>query len=110
MPTDAKPLKIGVLGRTTFDKFVKVEYREKPNENRYDGFCIQIFYKAEWLSLSGTLAGLVASSDEGSLTGSCILSRCSGVYLSSKPSLANDYGAGASDDGADSAGAMVLEP
>ncbi|KAB1205673.1 Pyrophosphate--fructose 6-phosphate 1-phosphotransferase subunit alpha [Morella rubra] len=45
MPIDAKPLKIGVPGRTTFDKFVKVEYREKPNENRYDGFCIQIFYK-----------------------------------------------------------------
>ncbi|KAB1202828.1 Pyrophosphate--fructose 6-phosphate 1-phosphotransferase subunit alpha [Morella rubra] len=45
MPIDARPLKIGVPGRTTFDKFVKVEYREKPNENRYDGFCIQIFYK-----------------------------------------------------------------
>ncbi|KAB1219408.1 Glutamate receptor 2.1 [Morella rubra] len=45
MPTDAKPLRIGVPSRTTFDKFVKVEYREKPNENRYDGFCIQIFYK-----------------------------------------------------------------
>ncbi|KAB1223646.1 Glutamate receptor 3.7 [Morella rubra] len=60
MPTDAKPLKIGVPGRTTFDKFVKVEYREKPNENRYDGFCIQIFYKLKalishtaWFHVSG---------------------------------------------------------
>lgn len=42
MPTAAKPLKIGVPGRTTFDKFVKVE----PNENYYDGFCIQMFRKA----------------------------------------------------------------
>ncbi|GLT68930.1 hypothetical protein SLA2020_411210 [Shorea laevis] len=45
MPTLAKPLKIGVPGRTTFEKFVKVEYKEKPNQNQYDGFCIQIFKK-----------------------------------------------------------------
>ncbi|KAF5473009.1 hypothetical protein F2P56_009659 [Juglans regia] len=44
MPTDAKPLKIAVPGRATFDKFVKVKYGEKPNQNKYDGFCIQIFY------------------------------------------------------------------
>jgi ionotropic glutamate receptor len=43
MPTHAKPLKIGVPGRTTFEKFVKVEYREKPQKNNYTGFCIQIF-------------------------------------------------------------------
>ncbi|KAG7960042.1 hypothetical protein I3843_10G101600 [Carya illinoinensis] len=46
MPTDAKPLKIGIPGRTYLDKFVKVDYREKPNDKKYDGFCIQIFYKA----------------------------------------------------------------
>ncbi|XP_041028010.1 glutamate receptor 2.9-like [Juglans microcarpa x Juglans regia] len=45
MPTDAKPLKIAVPGRATFDKFVKVKYGEKPNQNKYDGFCIQIFHK-----------------------------------------------------------------
>ena len=44
MPTHAKPLKIGVPGRTTLEKFVKVEYREK--ENNYSGFCIEIFLKA----------------------------------------------------------------
>ncbi|GMY37628.1 glutamate receptor 2.9-like [Fagus crenata] len=43
MPTHAKPLKIGVPGITTFEKFVKVEYREK--ENNYSGFCIEIFLK-----------------------------------------------------------------
>uniref|UniRef100_A0A2N9J0C8 Glutamate receptor n=1 Tax=Fagus sylvatica TaxID=28930 RepID=A0A2N9J0C8_FAGSY len=41
MPTQAKPLKIGVPGRTTFERFVKVN----TNQNRYDGFCIQIFLK-----------------------------------------------------------------
>jgi hypothetical protein len=40
MPTNAKPLKIGVPGRTTFEKFVKVEYGETSNQNKYDGFCI----------------------------------------------------------------------
>ncbi|XP_075667605.1 glutamate receptor 2.9-like [Castanea sativa] len=43
MPTAAKPLKIGVPGRTTFDKFVKVD----TNENHYDGFCIRMFHKAK---------------------------------------------------------------
>ncbi|GMY37616.1 glutamate receptor 2.9-like [Fagus crenata] len=41
MPTQAKPLKIGVPGRTTFERFVKVN----TNQNFYDGFCIQIFLK-----------------------------------------------------------------
>jgi ionotropic glutamate receptor len=45
MPTPAKKLKIGVPGRATFEKFVKVEYGEKPNQNKYDGFCIRIFWK-----------------------------------------------------------------
>ncbi|XP_059435387.1 glutamate receptor 3.5-like [Corylus avellana] len=47
MPTSAKPLKIGIPGRATFEKFVKVEYGEKPN--KYDGFCIQIFFKVKEL-------------------------------------------------------------
>ncbi|XP_035545287.1 glutamate receptor 2.7-like isoform X2 [Juglans regia] len=46
MPTDAKPLKIGVPGRTTFEKFVKVDYNKKPNDKKYAvGFCIEIFSK-----------------------------------------------------------------
>ncbi|KAF5473017.1 hypothetical protein F2P56_009664 [Juglans regia] len=45
MPTDAKPLKIAVPGRATFDKFVEVAYGEKPNPNKYDGFCIQVFLR-----------------------------------------------------------------
>uniref|UniRef100_A0A2N9G5T9 Glutamate receptor n=1 Tax=Fagus sylvatica TaxID=28930 RepID=A0A2N9G5T9_FAGSY len=47
MPTHAKPLKIGVPSRATFEKFVKVEYGKK--ENNYTGFCIQIFLKAKGL-------------------------------------------------------------
>ncbi|XP_031266788.1 glutamate receptor 2.7-like [Pistacia vera] len=45
MPTDAKPLKIGVPGRTAFDKFVSVKFNSNPQENKYDGFCIQLFYE-----------------------------------------------------------------
>ena len=41
MPTQAKPLKIGVPGRTTFERFVKVN----TNQNHYDGFCVKIFLK-----------------------------------------------------------------
>jgi len=40
MPTAAKPLKIGVPSRKTFDKFVKVD----TNENYYDGFCVRMFH------------------------------------------------------------------
>jgi ionotropic glutamate receptor len=43
MPTSAKPLKIGVPGRATFDVFVKVEYVEK--QTNYSGFCIELFNK-----------------------------------------------------------------
>ncbi|KAG6691207.1 hypothetical protein I3842_10G054300 [Carya illinoinensis] len=46
MPTDSKPLKIRVPDGTTFETFVKVKYGEKPNENKYDGFCIHVFNKA----------------------------------------------------------------
>nr|POE69762.1 glutamate receptor 2.2 [Quercus suber] len=49
MPTDAKPLKVGVPGRASFGNFVKVDYGVKPNENNYSGFCIQIFLKAREL-------------------------------------------------------------
>ncbi|XP_065877224.1 glutamate receptor 2.9-like [Euphorbia lathyris] len=42
MPSDAKPMIIGVPGRTSFEKFVKVV---NASEGRYDGFCIQLFYK-----------------------------------------------------------------
>ena len=49
MPTDGKPLKIGVPGRASFGNFVKVDYGVKPNENNYSGFCIQIFLKSREL-------------------------------------------------------------
>ncbi|KAG7959071.1 hypothetical protein I3843_10G054300 [Carya illinoinensis] len=46
LPTYSKPLKIGIPGRTTFEKFVKVDYGEKPNDKKYaNGFRIQIFWK-----------------------------------------------------------------
>lgn len=43
MPTDAKPMKIGVPGRTSFDSFVKVDWSDKTNKEKYDGFCIDLF-------------------------------------------------------------------
>ncbi|KAF9683638.1 hypothetical protein SADUNF_Sadunf04G0034700 [Salix dunnii] len=43
MPTDKKPLNIGVPGRTSFDKFVKVS--TNASEEKYDGFCIELFRK-----------------------------------------------------------------
>ncbi|KAM3748283.1 hypothetical protein ACB098_05G096500 [Castanea mollissima] len=49
MPTDAKPLKIVVPGRASFENFVKVEYGVKLKENNYTGFCIQVFLKAREL-------------------------------------------------------------
>ncbi|CAN1810539.1 Glutamate receptor 3.6 [Linum perenne] len=42
MPTETKPMIIGVPGRTSFEKFVKV-VNESENKKRYDGFCIDIF-------------------------------------------------------------------
>ncbi|KAM5588067.1 hypothetical protein ABKV19_006492 [Rosa sericea] len=45
MPSVEKPMIIGVPGKTSFSKFVKVEYKDNPDENTYDGFCIQIFCK-----------------------------------------------------------------
>ncbi|OIT03776.1 PREDICTED: glutamate receptor 2.9-like [Nicotiana attenuata] len=43
MPTDSKPLIIGVPGRTSFEKFVKVEKVANSNERKYSGFCIDLF-------------------------------------------------------------------
>ncbi|RVW88457.1 Glutamate receptor 2.7 [Vitis vinifera] len=43
MPTDAKPLKIGIPAKTSFDKFVKVDEAEAEADKRYSGFCIDIF-------------------------------------------------------------------
>ncbi|KAG6691220.1 glutamate receptor 2.7-like [Carya illinoinensis] len=44
MPNEMKPLIIGVPGRTSFHKFVKVEYGEGPVVNTdVDGWCIQVF-------------------------------------------------------------------
>ncbi|KAK7252107.1 hypothetical protein RIF29_35831 [Crotalaria pallida] len=45
MPTKQNPMKIAVPGRTSFSKFVKVEYGENGNPNKYSGFCIEIFEK-----------------------------------------------------------------
>lgn len=45
MPSDAKPLRIGVPGRTSFEKFVKVTFNDNPNENKYEGFCIELFHQ-----------------------------------------------------------------
>lgn len=45
MPTQAKPLHIGVPARTTFEKFVKVADGENAADvKKYDGFCIELFH------------------------------------------------------------------
>ncbi|PIN00628.1 Glutamate-gated kainate-type ion channel receptor subunit GluR5 [Handroanthus impetiginosus] len=44
-PTEAKPMKIGVPGRTSFEKFVKVTWNSSTNSSSYSGFCIDIFYE-----------------------------------------------------------------
>nr|KJB57451.1 hypothetical protein B456_009G164900 [Gossypium raimondii] len=45
MPTDEKPLIIGVPARTSFEKFVKVVDDKLPGVKNYDGFCIELFYE-----------------------------------------------------------------
>ncbi|CAK9148187.1 unnamed protein product [Ilex paraguariensis] len=45
MPSDAKPMKIGVPGKTTFQKFVKVDWNSSLNEWSFSGFCIDVFYE-----------------------------------------------------------------
>lgn len=52
MPTDAKPMRIGVPGRTSFEKFVEVDWANNPdniegfwanNPDNIKGFCIDLF-------------------------------------------------------------------
>ncbi|KAK6124363.1 hypothetical protein DH2020_041856 [Rehmannia glutinosa] len=43
MPTEANPIRIGVPGRTSFEKFVKVTWNSSINSWSYSGFCIDIF-------------------------------------------------------------------
>ena len=45
MPTDAKPLKIGIPANTSFDQFVKVDEAQIDQDKKYTGFCIDIFKK-----------------------------------------------------------------
>ncbi|XP_021832533.1 glutamate receptor 2.7-like [Prunus avium] len=46
MPTAEKPMKIGVPGKTSFSKFVKVDpSRDNSDKKKYVGFCIEIFDK-----------------------------------------------------------------
>nr|XP_034893825.1 glutamate receptor 2.7-like [Populus alba] len=44
MPTDTKRMIIGVPGRTSFEKFVKVSTNDAGKEE-YNGFCIELFRK-----------------------------------------------------------------
>ena len=44
MPTEQNPLKIVVPRRTSFQKFVKVDYnRNKLDNSKFDGWCIDVF-------------------------------------------------------------------
>jgi ionotropic glutamate receptor len=43
MPTKTNPLKIAVRSRTSFSRFVKVEYGQNQMPDKYSGFCIEIF-------------------------------------------------------------------
>lgn len=43
MPTKQNPMKIAVRNRTSFSKFVKVDYDYEGNPAIYSGFCIDIF-------------------------------------------------------------------
>ncbi|XP_057952941.1 glutamate receptor 2.7-like isoform X2 [Malania oleifera] len=46
MPTNAQRLKIGVPGRTSFEKFVKVDPTKTDSDpTKYSGFCIAIFWE-----------------------------------------------------------------
>ena len=43
MPTKQNPLKIGVPGRSSFQKFVKVDYNGNLDNSKFDGWCIDVF-------------------------------------------------------------------
>lgn len=68
LPTKQKPLRIAVPGRTSFSKFVKVDYDEQGNP-KYSGFCIEIFDMVlellgydlphEYYPINGTYSDLV---------------------------------------------------
>ncbi|CAK9148177.1 unnamed protein product [Ilex paraguariensis] len=45
MHSNATPLKIGVPGKTTFPKFVKVDWNSNLNKWSVSGFCIDVFYE-----------------------------------------------------------------
>ncbi|KAJ9690595.1 hypothetical protein PVL29_012979 [Vitis rotundifolia] len=45
MPTDAKPLKIGIPANSSFDMFVKVNDAEAEADKRFTGFSIDIFLR-----------------------------------------------------------------
>ena len=69
LPTKENPMKIAVPGRTSFSRFVKVDYGEHGNPNKYSGFCIEIFDKVlelldydlpyEYYPINGTYPDLV---------------------------------------------------
>lgn len=69
LPTKQNPMKIAVPGRTSFSKFVKVDYSEHGHPNKYSGFCIEIFDKVlglldyelpyEYSPINGTYPDLV---------------------------------------------------
>ncbi|KAK1382202.1 Glutamate receptor [Heracleum sosnowskyi] len=50
MPSDAKKMRIGVPGRTAFEKFVKVDETVDDNSKygkKYSGFCIDVFFEVK---------------------------------------------------------------
>ncbi|KAK8469014.1 hypothetical protein PHAVU_006G179300 [Phaseolus vulgaris] len=49
MPTAQNPMKIAVRSRTSFSKFVKVDYDHNGNPANYSGFCIDIFQSVQGL-------------------------------------------------------------
>ncbi|CAL0312081.1 unnamed protein product [Lupinus luteus] len=69
LPTKQNPMKIAIPGRTSFSKFVKVEYREHGPPVKPTGFCIEIFEKVlelleydlpyEYYPINGTYPDLV---------------------------------------------------
>ena len=69
MPTKQNPLKIGVPGRTSFQKFVKVDYSGNLDNSKFDGWCIEVFNEVhknlpyslpyKFIPLNGTYKDLV---------------------------------------------------
>ncbi|XP_050287185.1 glutamate receptor 2.7-like [Quercus robur] len=69
MPTEQNPLKIGVPGRTSFQKFVKVDYSGNLDNSKFDGWCIDVFKEVlkklpyslpyKFIPLNGTYEDLI---------------------------------------------------